>query len=58
MLDDINASAGDDGSRIYTIGSTSDAIVGYGGLVYGVYTSRIPGQDGDRIRCARSFRGS
>ncbi len=49
ILDDINASVGDEGDYIYSIWSTGDGIVGYGGLVYGEYTSRIPGQDGETV---------
>jgi len=49
FLDDVNASTGDEGAYIHTIWSTADPIIGYGGLVYGVYTPRIPGQDGETV---------
>lgn len=49
ILDDINASVGDEGDFIYSIWSTADGIIGYGGLVYGQYTARIPGQDGEAV---------
>lgn len=49
MLDDINTSSGYEGSYVYTIWSTVDEIIGYGNLVYGSYTSRIPGQDGEKV---------
>lgn len=49
FLVDINATVGDEGARIYTIWSTADAIIGYGGLVYGETTSRIPGQDAEAV---------
>ncbi|MEN0064181.1 MAG: lipase, partial [Myxococcota bacterium] len=49
ILVDLNAVSGDEGDYIYTIWSTGDAIIGYGGLVYGSYTSRIPGQDGEVV---------
>ena len=49
FLDDINATTGDEGAYIHTIWSTGDGIIGYGGLVYGQYTSQIPGQNGQTV---------
>jgi hypothetical protein len=36
------------GARVWSIWSSADDVVGFGGLVWGTYTSRIPGQDGER----------
>ena len=49
FLNDINASPGDEGAYIHTIWSTTDGVIGYGGLVYGQYTSQIPGQDAQTV---------
>ncbi len=49
ILDDINASMGYEGAFVYSIWSTVDEVIDYGNLVYGVYTSRIPGQDGEKM---------
>ncbi|MCC6551704.1 MAG: lipase [Polyangiaceae bacterium] len=46
-LDDLLATSGYEGSYRYTIHSTVDEVIGYGGLVYGEYTARIPGQTGE-----------
>lgn len=46
---ELNDSARFEGGRVYSIWSTSDQIVGYGGVVYGRYTSRIPGQDDEKV---------
>ncbi|MGC2237786.1 MAG: hypothetical protein WA584_16600 [Pyrinomonadaceae bacterium] len=37
-----------EGSFVYTIWSTVDEVIGYGDVVYGRYTSQIPGQDGEK----------
>lgn len=49
ILDDINGSYGYEGAYVFSIWSTVDEIIGYGNLVYGEYTSRIPGQDGEKV---------
>lgn len=38
-----------EGSFVYTIWSTVDEVIGYGNLVYGRYTSRIPAQNGEVV---------
>jgi triacylglycerol lipase len=38
-----------EGAYVYTIWSTVDEVIGYGNLVYGRYTSRIPGQNGEKV---------
>ncbi|WP_452230449.1 MULTISPECIES: lipase family protein [unclassified Lacinutrix] len=47
-LVDINSTTDYEGSHVYSIWSTVDEIIGYGNMVYGKYTSRIPGQDGEK----------
>ena len=37
-----------EGSYVYTIWSTADEVIGYGDVVYGRYTSQIPGQNGEK----------
>ena len=37
-----------EGSYVYTIWSTADEVIGYGNVVYGRYTSQIPGQNGEK----------
>ncbi|MBI9053252.1 MAG: hypothetical protein JEY96_05510 [Bacteroidales bacterium] len=49
ILVDINSTQNYEGDNIYTIWSTVDEIIGYGCLVYGQYTTRIPGQDGEKV---------
>lgn len=46
-LNDLLSSSGYEGSYRYSIFSTVDEVVGAGGLVYGEYTSRIPGETGE-----------
>lgn len=48
FLNDLLAQSKFEGSYRYSIYSTADEVVGYGGLVYGEYTSRIPGQTGEK----------
>lgn len=48
FLNDLLAQSGFEGSYRYSIYSTADEVVGYGGLVYGEYTSRLPGQTGEK----------
>lgn len=45
----LNAQSGFEGSHVYSIWSRADQVIGFGGLVYGKYTSRIPGQDGEKV---------
>ena len=49
ILDDINDTQHYEGNYIYTIWSTVDEIIGYGCLVYGNYTTQIPGQNGEKV---------
>jgi len=48
ILQNINASSHYEGSYVYSIWSTVDEVVGYGCLVYGRYTTQIPGQNGEK----------
>ncbi|QDF01810.1 lipase family protein [Myxococcus xanthus] len=47
-LNDLRSTSGYEGAFRYTIYSTADEIIGYDGIVYGEYTSRIPGQTGEK----------
>lgn len=47
ILTDINATSHYEGTYVYTIWSTVDEVVGYGTVVWGVYTCQIPGQNGE-----------
>lgn len=38
-----------EGGYVYSIWSTADEVIGYGDAVYGRYTSRIPGQNGEVV---------
>ena len=38
-----------EGAYRYSIWSTADEIIGYGDVVYYDYTSRIPGQTGEKV---------
>lgn len=49
FLAELNAGEGFEGRHVYSIWSRDDQIVGYGGLVYGRQTSRIPGQEGEAV---------
>lgn len=49
ILQDLNATSGYEGTYRYSIWSTVDEIIGYANLVYGRYTSRIPGQSGEKV---------
>jgi len=49
FLADLNARPGLDGDYVYSIWSRADQVIGFGDLVYGQYTSRIPGQDGEKV---------
>lgn len=48
ILTNMNASSGYEGSYRYSIWSSVDEVIGYGNLVYGQYTSRLPGQTGEK----------
>jgi triacylglycerol lipase len=48
-LSDLASSSGYEGAYRYSIYSTVDEIIGYGGVVYYDYTSRIPGQTGEKV---------
>jgi triacylglycerol lipase len=47
ILVNMNATSHDEGSFVYTIWSSVDEVIGYGTIVYGVSTCRIPGQNGE-----------
>lgn len=49
ILYNLNYTSGShyEGSFVYTIWSTADEVIGYGDVVYGRYTSRIPAQNGE-----------
>ena len=48
LLTGLNSSGVREGSYIYSMWSTVDQIIGYGCVVYGVNTCRIPGQNGEK----------
>ena len=48
FLDNLLGQKGFEGAYRYSIYSTADEIVGYGGVVYGGYTSQLPGQTGEK----------
>ena len=48
ILVNINSLSNYEGSYVYTIWSTVDEVIGYGNVVYGYYTSQIPGQEGEK----------
>ncbi len=47
ILTNMNSSSHYEGAFVYSMWSTVDEIIGYGNLVYGQYTSQIPGQNGE-----------
>lgn len=49
FLQNLYSSSGYEGAYRYALFSTEDNIIGYGNVVYYEYTSRIPGQTGERI---------
>lgn len=49
ILEDINASAGYEGSFRYSIWSTADQVVGGACLVWGRNTCRVPSQSGEKV---------
>jgi triacylglycerol lipase len=48
FLVDLGSSSRFEGSFVYTIWSTADEVIGYGDVVWGRYTSQIPGQNGEK----------
>jgi hypothetical protein len=48
FLTDLASRSGYEGSYRYSIWSTVDEIIGYGNVVYYDYTSRLPGQTGEK----------
>lgn len=48
-LNNLMSSSKYEGAYRYTIWSTADEVIGYGGVVYGDYTSRVPGQTGEKV---------
>lgn len=49
FLQDLNAVPRDEGEHVFSIWSRADQLIGFRGVVYGSYTSRIPGQDGEKV---------
>jgi len=49
FLDNLAATSGYEGAHRYTLYSTADEIIGFGGGVYGDYTSRIPAQTAESV---------
>jgi triacylglycerol lipase len=49
FLNDLAATSRYEGAYRYSIHSTADEVIGYGGVVYYEYTSRIPGQTGEKM---------
>ena len=54
-LDDLMATSKFEGSYRYSIWSTVDEIIGYGNVVYYDYTSRLPGQTGEKVYSAAPY---
>lgn len=54
LLDELDVVTGYEGARRYALFSTADELIGYGGLVYGEYTSRIPNQTAEQISATQS----
>jgi hypothetical protein len=49
ILVDMNATSHYEGSFVYTMWSQVDEVIGYGTIVYGTSTCRIPGQNGEVV---------
>ncbi len=47
LLDTLDASPHDEGARVHSIWSPDDELIGFGGVVWGQPTSRIPAADAD-----------
>ncbi|TQF11840.1 lipase [Myxococcus llanfairpwllgwyngyllgogerychwyrndrobwllllantysiliogogogochensis] len=54
-LDNLRSTSGYEGAYRYSIYSTADEIINYGGIVYGEYTSHIPGQNGEKVYSAYPY---
>lgn len=48
FLRDLNAATGYEGRHVYSIWSSADQVVGFGCIVWGRNTCKIPGQDGHK----------
>lgn len=48
-LNNLLATSRYEGAYRYAIFSTGDELIGYGGVVYGSYTSRVPGETGEKV---------
>ncbi|MFP2926129.1 lipase [Pyxidicoccus sp. 3LG] len=54
-LNDLRSTSGYEGAYRYSLYSTADEVIGYGGIVYGDYTSRIPAQTGEKVYSAYPY---
>ncbi|MCG6868925.1 MAG: lipase [Gammaproteobacteria bacterium] len=54
-LAELEARSGFEGAHVYSIWSRADQLIGFGGLVYGEYTSRIPGQEGEKVYAGNPY---
>ncbi|MBN1203979.1 MAG: lipase [Myxococcaceae bacterium] len=54
-LENLMSSSRYEGAYRYSIHSTVDEIIGYGGIVYYEYTARIPGQTGEKMYTAYPY---
>ncbi len=48
ILSNVNSRSRYEGSYVFTIWSTADEVIGYGDVVWGRYTSQVPGQNGEK----------
>lgn len=55
FLQELYNGSGYEGAYRFSIFSTQDPIIGYGNLVYYEYTSRIPGQTGERVYTSSGY---
>jgi lipase (class 2) len=55
FLVDLASSSHYEGSFVYTIWSSVDEVIGYGTIVYGTSTCRIPGQNGEKTFSAYPY---
>jgi hypothetical protein len=55
ILVNMNSSSHYEGSYVYSIWSTVDEIIGYGGVVYGLYTPQVPAQNGEKRYTAAPY---
>jgi triacylglycerol lipase len=54
-LENLMSSSKYEGAYRYSIWSTADEIIGYGNVVYYDYTSRLPGQTGEKVYSAYPY---